>query len=86
MSRKFEKNRSVSDGYCKIPLYYTGIKHPENKNKELVLMDQIGKNYSAAWRNNKRCSIGIQFLLPIIDGGFIFKDKRILLNDCNEVW
>ena len=47
MSLKFEKNRSVSYGYCKIPLFYTGIKHPNNKDKELVLMDRIGPNYTA---------------------------------------
>lgn len=58
MSQKFEKGRSVSAGYCKIPIQYTGIIHPNNKNKELVLMDVMGKNYVACWRNNDRCTAG----------------------------
>lgn len=81
MSQKFEENRSVSVGYCKIPLIYTHIFHPNNKNKELVLMDRIGSNYSACWRNNKRSAIGMEFLIPAIEGGFIFKDKEYLFKD-----
>ena len=75
MSLKFEKNRSVSNGYAKIPMYYTGIKHPNNKSKELVLMDRIGDNYTACWRNNKRGMVGIEFLVKAVSGGFLFKDK-----------
>jgi hypothetical protein len=40
MSLKFGKNREVSVQYAKIPLYYTGISHPNNRDKELVLMDK----------------------------------------------
>ena len=75
MSLKFGKNREVTTGYAKIPLYYTGVKHPNNKNKELVLMDRLGDNYTACWRNNELCKVGIEFLVKAVDGGFIFKDK-----------
>jgi hypothetical protein len=86
MSKKFDKNRSVSTAYIKIPMYYTGIKHPTNKNKELVLMDRIGKNYSACWRNNKKNTVGIEFLILATKTGFIFKDKEISLSNCNKVF
>lgn len=91
MSLKFEKNRSVSEGYCLIPLFYTGIKHSNNSDKELVIMDRMGKNFTACWRNNALCKVGILFLLPAVDKdngwyGFIFKDKTILFKDCNKVW
>lgn len=86
MSLKFEKNRGVPHGYAKIPLFYTGIKSPSNKNKELVIMDRIGKNYTAAWRNNKLSKIGIEFLIPVIEGGFLFKGKKVLLKNCKKVW
>lgn len=76
MSRKYGKDRSVSIQYAKIPLYYTRIIHPHNKDKELVLMDRIGDNYTAAWRNNDRCSIGIEFLVRATKKGFIYKDKE----------
>ena len=83
MSLKFNKNRSVDLLYCKIPLKYTGIIHP---NKELVLMDSLGSYYSAAWRNNKRNTIGIEFLLKKIPCGFIFKDKKYKHNGSGWVW
>ena len=86
MSLKFEKNRSVSYGYCKIPLFYTGIKHPNNKDKELVLMDRIGPNYTACWRNNKTSKVGIEKLIVATESGFIFKDKEYSLSKCNRVW
>lgn len=86
MSQKFGKNRSVSLSYCKIPLLYTGIKHPNNKNKELVLMDRIGDNYTACWRNNELSKVGIEFLIPAIDGGFIFKDKTYKFKDLGKGW
>lgn len=87
MSHKFDKNRSVSEGYCKIPMYYTPIFHPDNKNKQLVIMDQMGKSYIAAWRNNIRDSIGPTFKIKIDtkNGGFIFKDKKYSLKQCNWV-
>lgn len=81
MSLKFDKNREVCSSYIKIPLYYTGIKHPNNSNKELVLMDRLGDNYSACWRNNKLDTIGIEFLVQSIKNGFIFKDKEYKLGN-----
>jgi len=78
MSKKFEKNRSVSYLYTMCPLKYTFIKHP-NKDKELVLMDDFGKHYVAAWRSNVTSKVGITFLLKKVitkhKFGFIFKDK-----------
>lgn len=75
MSLKFSKYREVSIGYAKIPLFYTGIKHPHNNNKELVLMDHLGKAYTACWRNNKLNKVGIEFLVKTVDNGFVYKDK-----------
>ena len=84
MSLKFSKNREVTTGYAKIPLYYTGVKHPNNNNKELVLMDRMGDNYTACWRNNELCTVGIEFLVKAVHGGFIFKDKTYPLG--GRVW
>ncbi|MDR2835867.1 MAG: hypothetical protein LBV69_06700 [Bacteroidales bacterium] len=79
MSKKFEKNRSVSFSYFAIPLYYTGIKHPNNNDKELVLIDDYSRHYLAAYRNNSLCKVGIHFILKkeMENGksGFIFKGK-----------
>jgi hypothetical protein len=80
MSHKFGKDREVSVSYAKIPLYYTGIKHPHQKHKELVLLDDFGKHYSACYRNNDLCKLGIEFLLRKIKGGFVFKDKEYKFN------
>jgi len=76
MSKKFEKNREVNYGYVHVPLRYTGIKHRNNSNKELVLVDDYGKHYVAAYRNNETCRVGITFLLKKTNGGFLFKDKE----------
>lgn len=86
MSRKFEKNRSVSPHYCKCPLYYTGIKDPRKIGKELVLPERLGENYTACWRNNRLCKTGIEFLLPVTKEGFLFKGKEIKLQDCKKVF
>ena len=58
-----------------IRMCYTGIIHTNNANKELVLMDRLGKSYSACWRNHETCKVGIEFLVKSVKGGFIFKDK-----------
>jgi hypothetical protein len=88
MSLKFGKNRSVSEGYFRCPMYYTNIIHPKNKHKELVLMDRMGDQYTACWRNDKLSKVGIYFTVKATDKpiGFIFKDKQYLLKDCNKVW
>ena len=74
MSKKFHDDRSVTSTYAKTPMYYTGILHPSNKNKELVIMDRFGKSYTACWRNNHLCKVGIEFLLKATKQGFIYKD------------
>lgn len=85
MSRKFDKNRSVDYKYHEIPLKYTGIRHPNNNNKELVLVDDYGKHYIAAYRNEKTNKVGIHFLLKKVISkgkyGFIFKDKFYSVKD-----
>lgn len=90
MSKKFDKNRSVDYRYLACPLKYTNIFHPNNHNKELVLLDQLGKSYTAAWRNDKTNKIGITFLLKIdkVNGknGFWFKDKFYSHNRSGWVW
>lgn len=81
MSQKFGLDREVQVGYAKIPMYYTGIRNPKNANKELVLMDRIGANYTACWRNEKLAKVGIEFLVEASDDGFIFKDKNYCLGN-----
>jgi hypothetical protein len=76
MSLKFEKNRSVSTSYINVPMYYTRIEHPNNKNKELVIIDRLGENYLACWRNGKTCKMGIRFLVKATKNGFMFKNKE----------
>lgn len=79
MSRKFYKNRSVDFAYHAVPLFYSGIMHSNNKGKELVLIDDYGKHYVAAYRNNFTNKVGIHFLVKKVikknKYGFIFKDK-----------
>ena len=87
MSEKFKKNRSVDETYMNIPLRYTSILHPQNKNRELVLIDKLGDNYLAAYRNNITCKVGRTFLLKALDNGFVFKDKGYHFNGNNGlVW
>lgn len=74
---KFGKDRSVDSGWEKIPFYYTGIKHPTNKDKELVVKEFFGKNVEVCWRNNKLYKMGIGQLVPRVKGEFIFKGKVI---------
>ncbi len=80
MSNKFEDNRSVDERYLKIPLRYTGILNPSNNNRELILIDFLGDNYLAAYRNHHTGRIGRTFLLKAIENGFIFKDKKYKFN------
>ena len=86
MSIKFKKDREVEFGYEKIPIKYTGITRPNNRNKELVLMNDYGDHYAAAWRNNKLCKIGITFLLEKTEEGFIFKGKEHKHKDSGCGW
>lgn len=75
MSKKFGKDRSVSESYAKVPIAYTGIKHPTNPNKELVLIDDFGKHYTACWRNRETGRVGITKLVLKTEKGFMFKGK-----------
>jgi hypothetical protein len=79
MSRKFNSNRSVDFFYHAVPIYYTGIKHATNNNKELVLIDDFKSHYIAAYRNDELIKVGINFILKKErkNGklGFVFKDK-----------
>lgn len=86
MSLKFEKNRSVSIAYSCAPLKYTGIISSKNKDKELVLIDDFGKHYVAAWRNNKVNKVGRTFLLKKTNNGFILKDKEYKQTHSGWVW
>ncbi len=78
MSLKFQKDRSVEYWYTMIPIYYTGIRH-STRNSELVLMDDYGKHYVAAYRSNNTSKVGRTFLLKKErrgkKAGFMFKDK-----------
>ena len=79
MSKKFHKYRSVTFDYFAVLIFYPYIMHRNNKNKELVLLDDYGQHFVAAYRNNATCRIGMHFLLKKINTkkqyGFIFKDK-----------
>lgn len=79
MSRKFHLNRSVDFIYHAIPIYYTGVRHATDNDKELVLIDDFGSQYIAAYRNNELNKVGINFILKKErkNGklGFVFKDK-----------
>ena len=86
MSRKFHKDREVDPSYLHVPLKYTFIKHPTNPDKELVLIDDLGKHYTAAWRNNKTNRVGIVFLLKRTEKGFIHKDKEYKHNGSGWVF
>lgn len=83
MAKKFHKDREVPHSYHAVPIYYTGIKHPANKDRELVLVDDHFNHFVAAWRNNKLCRVGIHFILQKEwknnKSGFIFKDKFVAL-------
>lgn len=63
MSRKFHSDRSVEFAYHAVPLYYTGVKHSNNNDKELVLVDDFISHYIAAYRNMKLNKVGIHFIL-----------------------
>jgi hypothetical protein len=79
MSRKFNSDRSVEFAYHAVPLYYTSIKHANNNDKELVLIDDFKTHFIAAYRNMKLNKVGIHFVLKkeIKNGnsGFLFKGK-----------
>lgn len=77
MSLKFGKHRSVTYTYFHVPLRYTGIKHRNNVNKELVLIDWFGKYYVAGYRNHNTSRVGRTFLLKKTRDGFIFRGKEI---------
>jgi hypothetical protein len=96
MSLKFKKNRSVDVVYMVVPLLYTGILHRTNKNKELVLIDNLGKHWIAAYRNHsvdldkKSSAIGRTFLVKsgTQNGkrGFYYKDKFYYFTRYGWVW
>ena len=75
--KKFGKNRSVDFSWEKIPMCYTGIKHPQNPDKELIIKEFFGNSVEIAWRNNKLSKIGIGKLVPKTKKGFLYKGKEI---------
>ena len=79
MSKKFFKDREVPFYYHAVPIKYTGIKHPNRHDTELVLLDGYKNAYLAAYRNNDTNKVGRHFLLKreVRSGklGFVFKDK-----------
>ncbi len=87
MSKKFHSNRSVDFVYHAIPIYYTGVRHATNNDKELVLIDDFGSIWIAAYRNNKLNKVGINFTLKKETKnrklGFVFKDKFYALSKRN---
>lgn len=77
MSKKFYKNRNVEFGYVHVPLKYTFIKHRNKPHCELVLVDDLGTHYVAAYRNMKRGRCGPTFLLKKTKKGFIFRGRKV---------
>jgi hypothetical protein len=74
--KKFGKDRSVDSSWEQIPMCYTGIKHPNNPNKELVIKEFFGDKLEIAWRNMKLCKMGIGKLVPRTKKGFLYKGKE----------
>jgi len=60
-----------------VPMKYTRVIHPSNKNKELVIVDIIKNMAIIAWNNNSRCRIGILKRIPIINGIIHYKNLKI---------
>lgn len=83
---KFKKDKEVTSSWFMVPSFYTGIIHPNNTNKELVLMEYFGKHWSACWRNNKTNKVGIYFIVKADKNGFTFKDKKYSYINCKIVW
>jgi hypothetical protein len=90
MSLKFEKGRSVDYRYHAIPLQYTGIKHPNDAKKELVLIDDYKTQWLAAYRSDKTNRVGRTFMLKkgTKNGkrGFYHRGKFIDLSKSGWVW
>lgn len=75
--KKFGKDRSVDFSWEKVPMVYTGIKHPTNPDKELVIKEFFGSKVEVCWRNIRLTKMGIGKLVPRTERGFIFKGKEI---------
>jgi len=100
MSLKFEKCRSVDFRYHAVPLNYTGVTHPSNKQRELVLLDWYpkgtenkpqGGTFLCAWKNHNTGKVGRQFLCKEVlkdnKRYFEFKDKLYDISTKNGwVW
>ena len=77
-------NRAIKGGYEY--LYKRKIK--EAKNKDLCIIDFFGKKWAlVAWRNKKRCSVGMPKLCRIVKKKkkiyVIYKGNDILISDNN---
>lgn len=83
---KFGKDRSVDFSWDKIPMLYTGIKHPQNKDKELVVKEFFGSKVEICWRNNKLSKMGIGKLVPRTERGFLYKGKEVKFRAYGWVW
>lgn len=83
MSLKFKKNRSVDFTYHAVPMRYTGIKHPNDASKELVLVDSYKHKWLAAYRSDKTNRVGRTFILDkgVKNGkeGFYHRGKLVVL-------
>lgn len=83
---KFEKDRGVSIAWEKIPMLYTGIKHPHNPDKELVIKQFFGDKVEICWRNNRLSKMGIGKLVQKTQDGFMYKGKEIKYGKNGWVW
>ena len=88
MSLKFEKGRSVNWKYLHIPMMYCGEVPNTNKNKNFVLIDDLGKHYVASWRNCDTCRTGMTFLVKKVfkKGKFGFEYKGKFYKLGNTGW
>lgn len=85
-AKKFGKDRSVDFSWEKIPMVYTGIIHPNNTNKELVIKEFFGSKVEICWRNNKLSKMGIGKLVSRTEKGFLYKGKEIILTSSGWVF
>lgn len=84
--KKFGKDRSVDLSWEKVPMQYTGIRHPQNKDKELVIKEFLGDKAEVCWRNNRLSKMGIGQLVPLTKEGFLFRGKEVKFKNGNWVW
>ena len=73
-----------------IPMYYTGIQHPQDPNKELVIMALHGDYAICCYRKHSTNRLGIKFSLKVVYKAkirfLVFKSVYYGFSSFNKVW